>query len=568
MSNSKIENKNNNIIPFTKDIFSSKKLSIIISVLLIIISGLLDAIGLSLVAPTVSILISEDNGDVSSGVINNLRKVLEFISIPYSLRYVLGLIAIIMLLRSILLFLQSFYIFRVQNSYTSELGKKFYEYIHSLPWHSFKKYKQAKAVNIIGESIRAGTSLRSYLHLISNFSVILIYLIFLSLISFEMTVVSVILALLIVIIFQRLIKISNNLGKKQTYRSEKLIQDMSDSINLSKFLRAHGKYNFMAKKFFNSVDNFRKNQTKIGLNDSIFQASYEYAFIGFLMLGLLIAARYFELPSSSIALVTILFYRLFQKVKVFQQNYQAFNKSVPGYFSIKNEISNNVIEDEKWGEKKFSGIENHIEIKKASFHIDDRKILSNVNFKFKKNQINLITGKSGSGKTTLIDIIIGLNELEKGELKLDDINIKNYSKISFQQSIGYVDQNPFLFNDSIINNLKWGSNKKVSNSKIYNIAKDLKIHDLIKSLPNGYNSNVGDFGNTLSGGERQRIVIARTLVNTPKILVLDEATSQLDTKSQNIILNLLKKIKKNTTIIMVTHRKETLEIADNILEIN
>ena len=96
----------------------------------------------------------------------------------------------------------------------------------------------------------------------------------------------------------------------------------------------------------------------------------------------------------------------------------------------------------------------------------------------------------------------------------------------------------------------------------------MKIHDLIKSLPNGYNSNVGDFGNTLSGGERQRIVIARTLVNTPKILVLDEATSQLDTKSQKIILNLLKKIKKNTTIIMVTHRKETLEIADNILEIN
>ena len=567
MSNSKIEN-NNNIIPFTKDIFSNKKLSLIISVLLIIISGLLDAIGLSLVAPTVSILISENNGDVSSGVINNLRKVLEFISVPYSLRYVLGLIAIIMLLRSILLFLQSFYIYRVQNSYTSELGKKFYEYIHSLPWYSFKKYKQAKAVNIISESIRAGTSLRSYLHLISNFSVILIYLIFLSLISFEMTLVSVALALLIVIIFQRLIKISNILGKKQTYKSEKLIQDMSDSINLSKFLRAHGKSNFMAKKFFNSVDDFRKNQTKLGLNDSIFQASYEYAFIGFLMLGLLIAARYFELPSSSIALVTILFYRLFQKVKVFQQNYQAFNKSVPGYFSIKNEISKNFIEDEKWGEKKFSDIENHIELKKASFSLDDKKILSNVNFKFKKNQINLITGKSGSGKTTLIDIIIGLNELEMGELKLDDVNIKNYSKISFQQSIGYVDQNPFLFNDSIINNLKWGSNKKVSNSKIYNITKDLKIHNLIKSLPNGYNSNVGDFGNTLSGGERQRIVIARTLVNTPKILVLDEATSQLDTKSQKIILNLLKKIKKNTTIIMVTHRKETLEIADNILEIN
>ena len=87
-------------------------------------------------------------------------------------------------------------------------------------------------------------------------------------------------------------------------------------------------------------------------------------------------------------------------------------------------------------------------------------------------------------------------------------------------------------------------------------------------MPNGYNSNVGDFGNSLSGGERQRIVIARALINNPKILILDEATSQLDIKSQRIIMSFLKKLKKTTTIIMVTHRKETLEIADKVLEVN
>ena len=87
-------------------------------------------------------------------------------------------------------------------------------------------------------------------------------------------------------------------------------------------------------------------------------------------------------------------------------------------------------------------------------------------------------------------------------------------------------------------------------------------------MPNGYNSSVGDFGNSLSGGERQRIAIARTLINDPKILILDEATSQLDSKSQKIVMSFLKKIKKDTTIIMVTHRKETLEIADKVLEIN
>jgi ABC-type bacteriocin/lantibiotic exporter with double-glycine peptidase domain len=282
----------------------------------------------------------------------------------------------------------------------------------------------------------------------------------------------------------------------------------------------------------------------------------------------LIAARYFELTSSTIALVTIILYRLFQRVKIFQQDYQQFNKSVAGYYSINKEVNKEIKQVNNWGDKKFKNLTDCIELKNATLKIEGKKILSRINFKFKKNKINAVIGKSGSGKTSLVDIITGLTELDEGQLKIDDVDIINFSRLSYQNSIGYVDQNSFLFNDTILNNIKWGSRKSITKKRIYQISKQLKIHDLINSLPNGYDSNVGDFGNSLSGGERQRIVIARTLVSDPKILILDEATSQLDSKSQKIVLNLLKKIKKTTTIIMVTHRKETLEVADNILEIN
>ena len=568
MVKSKKEN-NNNIIAFSKDIFVSHKLPVLISSVLLIISGLLDAIGLSLIAPTVSLLIEEpDSSAYSSGVISNLKNGLNFFSIPYSLRYILVSIAIIMFIRSIFIFSQNLYLSIVQHNYSSELSKKYHHYLNSLSWHSFKEYKQAASINVFSESVRAGGSLRNYINLISNFFGILIYIAFLSIISFNMTVVSIILSVFIVLIFYRLIKISNILGKKQTYKAQQIIQDLSDSINLAKYLRAHGKTNFMTKKLFNSIDSFKKNQIKLGLNESIFQASYEYAFIGFLMLGLLIAARYFELASSTIALVTIILYRLFQRIKIFQQCYQSFNKTVPGHFSIKNEISKKQDIHDDWGKKRFDGVENCIEFKDASFSIDNRKILSKLNFKFEKNKINVIIGKSGSGKTTLVDLVTGLTELEKGQIKIDEFNIKDFSKSSYLNSIGYVDQNPYLFNDTIMNNIKWGSKSNISRNRIYKLTKELKIHNLINNLPNGYNSNVGDFGNSLSGGERQRIVIVRTLINDPKILILDEATSQLDSKSQKIVMSFLKKIKKTTTIIMVTHRKETLEIADKVLEIN
>ena len=313
---------------------------------------------------------------------------------------------------------------------------------------------------------------------------------------------------------------------------------------------------------------FKKNQIKLGFNESIFQASYEYAFIGFLILGLLIAARFLELPASTIALVTIILYRLFQRLKLLQQSYQSFNKNVPGFFTVKNELSKNFENNDEWGKKRFSELKNNIELKNASFVIGKRKIISKLNLKFEKNTITAITGKSGSGKTTLIDAITGLTNLNEGLILIDGEDIRSYAKNSYQNSIGYVDQNALLFNDTILNNLNWGLDKNITKKQIYSMSKDLKIHDLILSLPNSYDSNVGDFGNSLSGGERQRIVIARTLLNKPKLLILDEATSQLDSKSQKIVLNLLKKIKKSTTIIMVTHRNETLDIADKVIEIN
>ena len=209
----KTKNKNN-IFSFTRDIFAEHKLAVIFSSILLVVSGLLDAIGLSLIAPTVSLLINESGStSYESGIISNLKKVLDFFSIPYSLRYILGLIAIIMLLRSIFIFSQSMYISIIQYNYTSEIGKKYYNFLNSLNWYSFKKYRQSTSINVFPESVRAGASIRNYINLISNFFTIIIYLVFLSIVSFKMTLISILLSILIILIFQRIMSTASLLEK-------------------------------------------------------------------------------------------------------------------------------------------------------------------------------------------------------------------------------------------------------------------------------------------------------------------------------------------------------------------
>ena len=162
--------------------------------------------------------------------------------------------------------------------------------------------------------------------------------------------------------------------------------------------------------------------------------------------------------------------------------------------------------------------------------------------------------------------MIGLIPVSKGSVLYDDINLYNYNRSQFKESIAYVDQNAVLFNDTIMNNLIW-ANDKAKKQDVYSITKKLDIHDKILKLPSKYNSNVGDLGNKLSGGEKQRISIARALLCKPKILILDEAFNQLDIESKKPILDTLKELQTNTTIIIVTHTSDALSLADKVVEV-
>ena len=178
-------------------------------------------------------------------------------------------------------------------------------------------------------------------------------------------------------------------------------------------------------------------------------------------------------------------------------------------------------------------------------------------------KIPAIAGISGSGKSTIIDLILGIQKPNQGNILIDNISYKDINLNYFRQRIGYVPQDPQLFNTTIRENLVWFE-KNISEKKIIEACKTSNAMEFINKLPNRFDTIVGNSGTSLSGGQRQRLTIARALLRNPTLLILDEATSSLDLKSDKLIYDALKKIHGKMTIILISHREQTLKYADKI----
>ena len=208
-----------------------------------------------------------------------------------------------------------------------------------------------------------------------------------------------------------------------------------------------------------------------------------------------------------------------------------------------------------------------ITFKNVSFKYDQESVLNNINFKIRKGQTVAIVGQSGSGKSTIANLIPRFYDVSSGEILIDNINVKNLSKTDLRKLMGLVSQDSILFNDTILNNIKL-SNSKANSKDIEKAAKIANADNFIEKFEKGYELNVGDGGGKLSGGQKQRISIARAVLSNPPIMILDEATSSLDSESENLVQDALENLMKNRTSIIIAHRLSTIQKADIILVMN
>jgi subfamily B ATP-binding cassette protein MsbA len=214
--------------------------------------------------------------------------------------------------------------------------------------------------------------------------------------------------------------------------------------------------------------------------------------------------------------------------------------------------------------KKLSSFTDKIEFRNVTFSYDDALILDRVTLTIEKGKTIALVGSSGAGKSTLADLVPRFHDVTDGELLIDGINIKDYTLYSLRSLMSIVTQEPILFNDTIANNIRLGK-ENATEEEIMEAAKVANAHDFIVHKEGGYFSNIGDRGNKLSGGEKQRLTIARAVVKNPPILILDEATSSLDTESERLVQDAINNMMQNRTSIVIAHRLSTIRHADEII---
>lgn len=210
------------------------------------------------------------------------------------------------------------------------------------------------------------------------------------------------------------------------------------------------------------------------------------------------------------------------------------------------------------------GFHESIELKNVCFSYPDKTILDNINLTIKKGQTIALVGSSGAGKSTLADLIPRFHDASAGEVLIDGVNIKRFKLKDLRNLMGIVTQEPILFNDTVSANISLG-NENASADDIVKAATIANAHEFISKKDNGYNTLVGDRGSKLSGGERQRVTIARAVLKNPPIMILDEATSSLDTESEKWVQDAINHLMKDRTSIIIAHRLSTVRHADAIV---
>jgi subfamily B ATP-binding cassette protein MsbA len=413
---------------------------------------------------------------------------------------------------------------------------------------------------------RVSSASRFYLRGIESLVLISTYLVLAFLSNAEFTVLVIVGGALTNFIY----KYINKNTKKQSselVKRNSLYQGMViQYVNLFKYLKVSGKIDVFAKKIKKQVFSVEKTNRKIGILNALSLSLREPLMIFILAAVMFIQVSILKGSLELILLSILFFYRALQSVLAFQTQYNNFLAVQGSLVNVQDFQKELVKHKETNGRHAFTQFNEAIVLRNVCFNYGSTSILSNINLTIQKNETIALVGESGSGKSTLINILAGLLPIDSGEFTIDQKNISDLEKTSYQKNIGYITQEPIIFTDSLFNNVTFFEEKNDETlQKFYDAITKASLLDFLNESEHKEDTILGNNGINLSGGQKQRISIARELYKNAEFLFMDEATSALDSETENFIQKNIEKMKGKKTLVVAAHRLSTIREADRIV---
>jgi ATP-binding cassette, subfamily B, bacterial MsbA len=488
-----------------------------------------------------------------------------------TLGFICIMIVISIFLKNLFLYLSYYVLNPLKNDIVNRLRSELYHKILHLPIGYFTEKRKgdliSRITNDIGEVENSVVGalegwVRDPLTILVNFA-------FLFYLSPQLTLFLLVFIPVIGFIIGRVTRSLKKQSAEAAIKYGESVSVLDETLSGLRVIKAFNIEPLLRSKFFKINSELLTAKNKIGYRRDL--ASPMSEFLGVVVFasilwygGSRILTGSIPLEGSAFLGYLALFYNIINPAKTLSTSFSNMQKGTAAIDRIEEVLQTPNTVDENPGGKKILSFNDKIEFRNVRFSYDDAVILDNINLVIEKGKTIALVGSSGAGKSTLADLVPRFHDVTSGELLIDGVNIKDYSLSSLRGMMSIVTQEPILFNDTIAENLKLGK-PDATEQEIVQAAQVANAHDFIIRKEKAYDSNIGDRGTKLSGGERQRLTIARALVKNPPILILDEATSSLDTESERLVQDAINKMMQNRTSIVIAHRLSTIRHADEII---
>ena len=558
-----------NLSHFFRDLVDISGWHVAISLVLQILTGFTQGIGLLMLIPLLGVVgIFQDQAKVPE-FIEKLTYFLNNSGLPQGIISILIFYILVVSINSWLSSYQSVNNAKIQQSFVRYLKNKLYTSIGHSQWQFVSQMKLSDLAHVITTEVQqSGQVIFQLLRFTSNTITMLVYVGVAFMLSAKMAFLSLIGALLLLLIGRRKNRTAYKIGKDSQKSMKKVFNIVIEHLSGMKVAKGFAEEDRYIADFIHYSEDVEKRKIDYARLSSRTSLVFSIGTVILLSTYVYLAIEVVGMPATTLLVLIYIFSRLLPKVSALQTSYQSILQALPAFTSV-NDLQNQC---DKYGEDlirdqgKIVKVGGTIQVQGVTFGYGQKNLLEDVSLTIPRQSIVCFTGKSGSGKTTLADIITGLLNPSSGKITIDGKTLGNETMYAWRKSIGYVTQESFLFNDTIRNNLLW-TNQNATEAEIREALIQSSADEMIERFELGLETVVGDRGAKLSGGERQRLALARALVRKPTLLILDEATNALDPENEEIIIKALKKLKGLTTIILITHKAELIEIADQVVKI-